>query len=124
MSGRKKLRTNFIIWLLIVAIGLSTVGCNSGNHSNKRLAINNRIAKHREEKKAGGLGGVINGLGKTIEGTAKVALAVVVVGGVVIGSLYLDHQVQRLQDNMFSRPNKASHSIAITEQLFYQLFEK
>ena len=101
MSVQKKLRTNFVIWLLIIAIGLSTLGCNSGNHSNKRLATNNRIAKHQEEKNTRGLGGVINGLGKTIEGTAKVTLAVVVVGGVAIGSLFLDYQVWGLQDKIF-----------------------
>ena len=32
-KSTKSLRSTILIWLLIIAIGLSALGCNSGNHS-------------------------------------------------------------------------------------------
>jgi hypothetical protein len=100
-KSTRSLKSTVLIWLLIFAIGLSALGCNSGNHSAKQLATGNKIATHPRENKASGLGGVVNGLGKALEGPAKFSLCVATVGGVVLGAMFLDYQVWRLQDKMF-----------------------
>ena len=97
----RSLKSTVLIWLLTLAIGLSALGCNSSNHSVKQLATGNRIAEHHRGNKSSGLGGVVNGLGKALEGPAKFSLGVAAVGGVVLGAMFLDYQVWRLQDKMF-----------------------
>lgn len=130
MSQLKNLKRTVLLWLMLFAIGFSSLGCNSNNHAaklselNKRtiaggkastqtkrttaavpVATSGRIAKHRSGNKASGLGDAINGLGKALKGTAKFTLDAAVVGGtvagIVIGSMFLDYQVWRLQDKMF-----------------------
>ena len=47
------------------------------------------------------LGRTINGVGEFAEGTVRFATNVAVVGGIVVGCMFLDYQVWELSDMMF-----------------------
>jgi len=120
MLRAKNLKSNVLIWLLVLAIGLSALGCNNSNHLARRLvpgkgrkvsvqsertaavvptATSNKSAKHDRVNKASFSD--INGLGKTLEGAVKFTRDVAVVAGTVIGILFVDYQLWRLADKMF-----------------------
>ena len=48
-----------------------------------------------------GLDKTLKGVGEFAEGTVKFATGVAVVGGVVVGTLFVDYQLWRLADKMF-----------------------